>query len=224
MFPESLWIGITLRHNGSDDKTLQVSREIADLLDLPRVACGEILMHDSRRRPLRDVLWSIRHGRPLCEMGYALPSNGARVLQPLCDIAEMYSPALLEETENIVSRCHFSLDELRYEYPDEGNGETPQDRLARLAAEGLNWRYPDGIPQKSQDLVDRELALIGKLGYAPYFLTVHDIVRFARSQGILCQGRGSAANSAVCYCLGITEVNPEKVDLIFSQSTCHQAA
>ncbi len=186
---------------------------------LPLVATGGVLMHDRARQPLQDVLTAIRLGVPVAEAGLALQPNAERHLRPPDALARFYPTALLAETATIAARCSFSLDELRYEYPDElvPTGRTPTTHLRQLTEQGLRSRWPAGEPAKVRRLVEHELALIAELWYEPYFLTVHDIVRFARSQGILCQGRGSAANSAVCYCLGITEVDPARMEMLFER-------
>ncbi len=183
---------------------------LGEAAGLPLVAAGDVHMHTAERRPLQDTLTAIRLGVPVFGAGAALYPNGERHLRAQADLARIYPAQLLEQSLAIAARCHFSLDELRYEYPEElaPAGETPISYLRRLTEDGLAQRCPDGVPGKVRALVEHELALIGELGYEPYFLTVHDIVRFARGRGILCQGRGSAANSAVCYALGITEVDP----------------
>jgi error-prone DNA polymerase len=176
-------------------------------------------MHLRTRRPLQDALTAIRLGTPLARCGRALFPNAERHLRARVRLAQRYPAELLAETLRIAERCSFSLDELRYEYPQElvPEGATPAGHLARLTAEGLAWRFPGGVPQKVRSLVDYELALIAELRYEAFFLTVHDVVRFARERGILCQGRGSAANSAVCYALGITEVDPGRLQTLFER-------
>jgi len=171
------------------------------------------------RRPLQDTLTAIRLGTPVHACGHALFPNAECHLRLRMRLAQIYPAELLAETVRIVERCHFSLDELRYEYPEElvPAGETPASWLRKLTGEGLQRRFPEGASQKIRDLVERELSLIAELRYEPFFLTVQDIVRYARSRDILCQGRGSAANSAVCYALGITEVNPAKQELLFER-------
>jgi error-prone DNA polymerase len=170
-------------------------------------------MHCRERRVLQDTVTAIREGVTLDQAGFALYPNGERYLRPRRVLEQIYPAALLQETLDIAAGIDFSLDELRYEYPDElvPDGETPATYLRRLAEEGMDKRWPGSVPDKVRTLVEHELALIHELRYEPYFLTVYDIVAFARSQDILCQGRGSAANSAVCFCLGITEVDPERM-------------
>jgi error-prone DNA polymerase len=176
-------------------------------------------MHLRSRRPLQDALTAIRLGMSLERCGRALFPNAERHLRARVRLAQLYPPELLAETVAIAARCRFSLDELRYEYPQElvPEGATPAGHLARLTGEGLAQRFPDGVPQRVRALVDYELQLIAELRYEAFFLTVHDIVRFARERGILCQGRGSAANSAVCYALGITEVDPARLQTLFER-------
>jgi len=176
-------------------------------------------MHVRGRRALQDTLTAVRLGRTLADAGYALYPNGERHLRPRPRLARLYPPALLEESLAVAGRCHFSLRSLRYEYPEElvPPGETPGGYLRRLTEEGVGRRWPGGAPGRVRALIDHEIRLIAELGYEPYFLTVHDLVRFARGRGILCQGRGSAANSAVCYCLGITEVDPARAEMLFER-------
>jgi error-prone DNA polymerase len=190
-------------------------------------------MHARARRALQDTVTAIRLRKPIAECGLALFPNGERHLRSRARLATIYPPALLAETVAIAERCRFSLDELRYEYPREivPPGETPASHLRTLVEAGLRQRYTTGtryqpgtgapvagaVPPDVRELIEHELALIAELRYEPYFLTVHDIVAFARSQGILCQGRGSAANSAVCYALGITEVDPARMSMLFER-------
>ncbi len=219
LFPGRLWTGVSLQRSGRDRELLARSEALASALGLPRTACGDVLMHHPARRPLRDVLTAIRLGRPLAELGHDLPANGEQVLRPRPHLARLYPPELLAESMAIAELCTFDPGTLRYEYPDDLTppGMRADEWLRQLTEEGLTRRWPDGAPAKVRSQVESELRLIGELNYEPYFLTVHDLVRFARGEGILCQGRGSAANSAVCYCLGITEVNPANVDLLFER-------
>ena len=186
---------------------------------LPVVAIGDVHMHVRGRRALQDTLTAIRLGTPLPDCGQALYPNGERHLRPREVLAGLYPRALLDETVRVAARCTFSLDELRYEYPQEvvPAGLTADQHLRALTLDGAARRYPQGLPGKVRALVEHELTLIAQLQYAHYFLTVHDIVAFARGRGILCQGRGSAANSAVCFCLGITEVDPARSELLFER-------
>ena len=176
-------------------------------------------MHVRGRRALQDVLTATRLGTTVDRAGYALHANGERHLRPLQRLEELHPPELLAATLDVASRCRFSLDELRYEYPREivPEGETASSWLRRLTDEGCRRRWPQGVPAAAAKLIEHELALIEELRYEAYFLTVHDIVNYARSRGILCQGRGSAANSAVCFCLGITEVDPARMSLLFER-------
>jgi error-prone DNA polymerase len=218
-FPGRAWIAVEL-HCGPDDRAqLDALRVLSRESGLPLAAAGDVHMHLRSRRPLQDALTAIRLGMSLERCGRALFPNAERHLRARVRLAQLYPPELLAETVAIAARCRFSLDELRYEYPQElvPEGATPAGHLARLTGEGLAQRFPDGVPQRVRALVDYELQLIAELRYEAFFLTVHDIVRFARERGILCQGRGSAANSAVCYALGITEVDPARLQTLFER-------
>jgi error-prone DNA polymerase len=212
-FRNRLWIAVELLADGLERQRLSRLRSLGKALDLPLVASGDVHMHNRRRRALQDTVTSIREGVTLDRAGFALHPNGERYLRSMATIARTYPAALLQETLHIAAGIQFSLDELCYEYPDElvPVGESPTSYLRKLTEEGMQKRWPGGAPPKVINLVEHELELIRDLGYESYFLTVYDIVAFARSQGILCQGRGSAANSAVCFCLGITEVDPERM-------------
>jgi error-prone DNA polymerase len=215
-FRDRLWIAVELLADGRQRERLARLREEGRRLQLPLVASGDVHMHCRARRVLQDALTAIRHGTTVDQAGFALYPNGERHLRPLDVLQRTYPADLLEETVRIADAIDFSLDELRYEYPDEivPTGETPASYLRKLTAEGMQRRWPQGVPPKVTRLVEHELALIAELRYEPYFLTVYDIVAFARSRGILCQGRGSAANSAVCFCLGITEVDPARMEML----------
>jgi error-prone DNA polymerase len=219
VFPRRLWVAVELLTSGQDRRRLATLQGLGERLGLPLVATGDVHMHVRGRRALQDVLTATRLGVPVDQAGYALFPNGERHLRPVERLAELYPPELMAATLEIASRCHFSLDELRYEYPREivPEGETPASWLRRLTAEGERQRWPQGTPAPVRALIEHELALIAELRYEAYFLTVHDIVHHARSGGILCQGRGSAANSAVCFCLGITEVDPARSRLLFER-------
>jgi error-prone DNA polymerase len=220
LFPQTLWLAVELHHGADDDRRLQQLLTLAERLGIPAVAAGDVHMHARGRRALQDTMTAIRHHCTVAEAGLRLFANGERHLRPLETLAQLYPPALLAETVNIAARCTFDLKrDLKYQYPHElvPAGHTATSWLRQLTEEGMQWRWPEGIPQKAIDLVERELGLIAELGYESYFLTVHDIVRFARSQEILCQGRGSAANSAVCFSLGITEIDPARMNMLFER-------
>ena len=218
-FPNSSWLAVELFRAADDAERLSKLTELAAAANLPLLAAGDVHMHIAQRRALQDTLTAIRLCVPVFEAGAALYPNGERQLRELVDLAQIYPPELLAQTLAVAERCQFSLDELRYEYPEElvPKDQTAISWLRQLTEEGLALRFPDGVPDKARSLVEYELALIEELRYEPYFLTVHDIVRFARSRGILCQGRGSAANSAVCYALHITEVNPACMEMLFER-------
>ncbi|MEC5217164.1 error-prone DNA polymerase [Actimicrobium sp. GrIS 1.19] len=213
------WIALELLHRLDDDLWRTRLTVLSGQTGLPLVACGDVCMHVRSRKPLQDTLTAIRLGKPIAECGLDLQPNAEQHLRARVRLAQIYPRALLDETLVVAQRCTFSLDELRYEYPEEiaPAGESLDGYLRRLTFEGASRRFPGGTPLKVQQQIEHELALIHDLAYEPYFLTVYDIVRFARSQNILCQGRGSAANSAVCYCLGITEVDPARMSVLFER-------
>jgi len=218
-FRERLWLGIEL-HRGPDD-ALQLRQSLtqASRLGIPAVACGDVHMHARGRRALQDCMTAIRHHLPVAEAGCHLFPNGERHLRSREELAQLYPAALLSETLRISQRCHFQLDQLKYHYPHElvPPGHDTTSWLRKLVEDGARWRWPDGIPEKARAQIEHELELIADLHYESYFLTVHDIVRFARERGILCQGRGSAANSSVCFVLGITELDPVRSKLLFER-------
>ena len=218
-FPQRGWLAVELLHRLDDDLWLRQLRAAGARCDVPLVAAGNVHMHLRSRKPLQDVMTAIRLGQPVAECGYALQPNAEAHLRARLRLAALYPEELLAETVRVAQLCTFSLDELKYEYPQEvvPAGETPSSYLRRSTWEGAGRRYPQGVPAAVQQQVEHELALIAELGYEKYFLTVYDVVRFARSQGILCQGRGSAANSAVCYCLCITEVDPARGNALFER-------
>ncbi|NHA14310.1 error-prone DNA polymerase [Thioalkalivibrio sp. XN279] len=218
-FPGRAWLAVELFAGGDDAARLAALEALGERLGLPRVAAGDVHMHDPARRPLQDLVTAIRLNTPLHALGRRLFPNGERHLRPRNRLARLYPAALLEESVAIAARCGFTLDELDWRYPAElvPAGQTPASWLRRLTRDGMARRWPGGAPETVRQTVDRELALIEELGYEAYFLTVHDIVRHARSLGILCQGRGSAANSAVCFCLGITEVDPARMSVLFER-------
>jgi error-prone DNA polymerase len=213
------WIAVELLCGPDDRARLAELRELGERTGLPLVASGDVHMHLRSRRALQDTVTAIRLRTRVAACGHALHANAERHLRLRMRLAQLYPPELLAETVNIAERCSFSLDELHYEYPEElvPDGETPASWLRKLTEEGLQKRFPGGASRKIRDLIERELALVAELRYEPFFLTVHDVVAFARGRGILCQGRGSAANSAVCYALGVTEVNPAKQELLFER-------
>ncbi len=227
--PEARWIAarfgkrariaVEALRDGADRERLAIIEAIGRDLDLPLVASGDVHMHVRRRRELQDALTAIRLGVPVAEVGWNLYPNGERYLRERERLARLYPRELLEATLTIAAQCHFSLDELRYEYPHElvPEGETPASHLRNLTEEGARKRWPHGVPPQVRTTIENELALIADLRYEPYFLTVRDIVDYARSQGILCQGRGSAANSVVCYCLYVTSVDPARATLLFER-------
>ncbi|NBC33212.1 MAG: DNA polymerase III subunit alpha, partial [Alphaproteobacteria bacterium] len=208
-------------YRGGDGKRLARLARLAAITGVPLVATNDVLMHSPDRRKLQDVLTCIREHCTIRNAGWRLHANAERHLKAAAEMARLFRdhPEAIARTTGIAEACRFSLDELRYEYPDEVTGEAadPQAELERLTWLGAGERYPEGLDDKVKAQLEHELGLIGQLGYAPYFLTVHDIVRFARGRGILCQGRGSAANSAVCYVLGITAVDPARADLLFER-------
>ena len=218
-FPGRAWIAVELLCGANDKVRLAALRALGEACALPLVAAGDVHMHLRSRRRLQDTLTAIRLGRPVAQCGQALHPNAERHLRLRLRLANLYPRELLDETLRIAARCAFSLDCLRYEYPEEivPPGATPSGHLRALTEEGLTRRFPVGVPHKVHALIEHELQLIAELGYEPYFLTVHDIVSFARRKNILCQGRGSAANSAVCYALGITEVDPARMSMLFER-------
>ncbi|MES3008921.1 MAG: error-prone DNA polymerase [Pseudomonadota bacterium] len=219
LLPQRVWMAVEMQLHGSDRRRLAVLQTLGERLAMPLAASGAVTMHVPQRRALRDTLTAIRLGRRLDELGFEIAPNSEQHLRPLERLAKLYPPALLQETVRIASLCDFSLDELRYEYPHElvPEGHTPSSWLRELTEEGVRRRWPQGESVAVRATIERELTLVAELRYEHFFLTVHDIVVFARSRHILCQGRGSAANSAICYCLGITEVNPHSMELLFER-------
>jgi error-prone DNA polymerase len=218
----SVWLAAACRFKGDDRARLNRLARLARDEKVPLVAVNDVLYHTPERRMLQDVVTCIREHLTIFEAGRRLEQNAERHLKEPLEMARLFRehPEALEETQRILGRISFSLDQLAYSYPEEtvGTGETAQQTLVRLAWAGALKRYPRGIPDKVKKGLESELALIEQKAYAPYFLTVEEIVRFARDErGILCQGRGSAANSMVCFCLGITEVDPMRSELVFGR-------
>jgi error-prone DNA polymerase len=213
------WLAVELLQMLDDEMHLFKLRQVEELTAIPLVATGDVHMHVRSRKPLQDVMTATRIGRPLTECGKELQPSAERHLRTRLRLAQTYPDDLLSETVRIADMCHFSLDELKYQYPSEviPDGETATTYLRRLTYEGAGRRWPAGMPAKVQTQIEHELALIADVGYEHYFLTVADIVIFARSRHILCQGRGSAANSVVCYCLNITEVDPARQHMLFER-------
>ncbi|MGN6827821.1 error-prone DNA polymerase [Paucibacter sp. M5-1] len=217
--PGQAWIGVELLREIGDELWLQRLRAVAETTALPLVACGDVHMHLRSRKPLQDVMTATRLGRPVRDCGLDLQPNAERHLRSRLRLAQLYPADLLAQTLVLMAGCSFSLDEIRYQYPSEvvPVGETPASHLRRLTYAGMQSRWPDGVPDQWRERIDYELALIEDLKYEHYFLTVADIVAHARHLGILCQGRGSAANSVVCYCLKITSVDPGRSTLLFER-------
>ncbi|WP_218281482.1 error-prone DNA polymerase [Pseudomonas sp. URMO17WK12:I6] len=218
-FAERLWLSVQLHRGQDDTRRLAALLTLARELRIPAVASGDVHMHARGRRALQDTMTAIRHHVPVAEAGLCLHPNGERHLRSLDDLRDLYPQALLDETLNIARRCTFDLGQLRYQYPRElvPEGHTATSWLRVLAEKGIRWRWEKSPKAEVLAQIDKELELIAELGYESYFLTVHDIVNFARQQHILCQGRGSAANSAVCFVLGITEIDPDRSTLLFER-------
>jgi error-prone DNA polymerase len=222
LFGLNAWLAVELLQGLDDALRLQQLQEVAQRTGLRLVAAGNVLMHKRSRKPLHDVMTAIKLGKAVHDCGFALQANAEAHLRPRMRLADIYPAGLLRATLEVAARCNFSLDEIRdlYRYPMEDivpSAETPTQCLGRLTSEGAKERYPAGVPEKIRTQLAFELALIEELQYEMFFITVHDIVRFAREQKILCQGRGSAANSAVCFCLAITAVNPAESNLLFER-------
>jgi len=221
------WLAANCAYQGQDRMRLNRLADLAARVGVKLIAVNDVLFHDPSRRVLQDMVTCIREHLTVVEAGRRLQKNAERHLKHAAEMARLFRehPEAIAETQRLIARIGFSLDDLRYNYPEEtvGNGETAQQTLERLAWEGARKRYPrekfpGGIPFKVRRGVITELKLIAQMNYAPYFLTVHDLVRFAREKmNILCQGRGSAANSAVCFCLGVTEVDPMVGNLVFGR-------
>lgn len=218
---EDVYLGATRTYLGNDAKIFFRLHQLCKQLDMPMVALGDVYYHEPYRRELQDVLTCIREKCTIHTAGFRLHSNAERYLKPLDEIERLFRqyPDALHNAHALADACQFSLDELKYVYPEELTtaGRTPQEELVYLTWEGARKKFKEGIPENIRQTIEQELAFIERKNYASYFLTVHDYVRYAREQDILCQGRGSAANSAVCYCLDITSVDPIKVKLLFAR-------
>src|SRR6185369_12357233 len=218
-FRGNAWLALELHRGANDAARIEALEALARKAGLPCVAAGDVHMHVRERKRLQDVMSAIRLQCPLQAAGRKLQPNSERYLRTIGRLSNIHPARLLAATLDVASRCAFSLDEIRYEYPQElvPAGDTPATHLRKLTFAGLERRYPAGAPAAVVETVEHELRLIEELAYEPFFLTVQDIVAFARSKEILCQGRGSAANSAVCYCLGITEVDPGRMSVLFER-------
>jgi error-prone DNA polymerase len=214
-----LALGYSRLLQASDGLRLQHTLALSRHRKLPVTACGDVVMHEKGRKALHDILSAVRHKTTVAELGKRMMLNGERSLRPIPALANLYPTEWLMESVAIAERCTFTLDELRYEYPEEivPPGQTLASYLRSETYVGAARRYGAVVPETARALIEKELALIAELNYEAYFLTVYDVVKFARSQGILCQGRGSAANSAVCYCLAITEVDPARMSMLFER-------
>ena len=219
LFADNLWLTVTLGLGADDALQQQRLRQLSAVCGVSIVASGNVHMHTRSRKPLHDVLTAIRLGTPVADCGFALQPNAELHLRSRERLGALYPAQWLANTLEIARRCSFSLEELRYHYPMEAvlPGTTPAQTLRHYVEEGARERYPDGMKDDIRERVEKELALISELRFEMYFLTVHDIVRYARSIHILCQGRGSAANSVVCYCLHVTEANPAETTLLFER-------
>lgn len=219
IFQQNLWLSVELHCGPDDRKRLNTLLGMARAMAIPAVASGDVHMHSRGRRALQDTMSAVRHHTTVAEAGHRLFANGERHLRPLSVLGELYPSSLLIETVNIARRCTFDLSELRYEYPHElvPPDQSPSSWLRHLTEQGASRRWPQGVPDVARSNIEKELKVIAAKRYESYFLTVHDIVSFARDQHILCQGRGSAANSTVCFALGITELDPSKSNLLFER-------
>ncbi|PTP38803.1 error-prone DNA polymerase [Vibrio splendidus] len=214
-----LWIGLQRHLKQTDQQYIDYCVELSQHHHLPITACGGVLMHNANRLPLQHSLTAIKYQEPITEVGSHLLANAERCLRSINKLSRIFKTEWLEESNRIAELCEFDLDSLRYEYPSEliPQGETPMSYLRMLVERGKQARFPQGVPSNIQQIIDKELGLIGELNYPFFFLTIHDIVMFAKSQGILYQGRGSAANSIVCYCLEITSVDPRQISVLFER-------
>jgi error-prone DNA polymerase len=217
----NLYIAASRRYNGDDSKQLYCIVQLAEKYGIPMVATNNVHYHEPIRRQLQDIVTCIREKCTIYTAGYRLHANAERYLKSCREMNRLFHhyPDAISRTQEIAEACKFSLDDLKYEYPEEitNEGRTPQEELTFLSWQGAKERFGDNIPEKTKHAINYELKFIQEMNYAAYFLTVYDIVRYAREQSILCQGRGSAANSTVCYCLGITSVDPTKINLLFER-------
>lgn len=214
-----LWLGVQ-RHLKSEDKHyMHHCEQLSQCYEIPITACGGVLMHNPHSLPLQHTLTAIRLGTPIKKAGHALLCNAERALRSKEKLSKLYPSNWLTESLLIAKRCTFNLQELRYEYPNElvPTGKTPMEHLRLLVDKGITIRFPQGVDKTIKSVIDKELLLIEELDYPFFFLTIHDIVMFAKQQGILYQGRGSAANSIVCYCLEITAVDPRQISVLFER-------
>lgn len=220
-FGKDLYLAASRPYNGHDAKQLHCLFQLSKSLQIPMVATNDVYYHDPARRELQDILTCIREKCTIHHAGYKLYENAERHLKKAEEMERLFRqyPDAIRRTKEIAEACRFSLNELKYVYPEEitADGRSPQEELRFLTLEGARQHFGDPLPEKTMADIEHELGFINQMNYAPYFLTVHDLVRFARQQNILCQGRGSAANSTVCYCLGITSVDPTKFDLLFER-------
>ncbi|CAN5699324.1 error-prone DNA polymerase [soil metagenome] len=220
-FGKDLYVAATRTYQGDDFKKLFRLTQLAKQYNIPLVATNDVHYHHPSRRELQDIVTCVREKCTIYNAGYKLHANAERYLKPMDEMERLFRqyPDAIMRTQEIAEACSFSLDSLQYVYPEEITtpGRTAQEELSFLTWEAAKEQFGEDVPEKTMAAIQHELAFIEQMNYASYFLTVHDIVRFARSQGILCQGRGSAANSTVCYCLGITSVNPTKFDLLFER-------
>ncbi|GGY72540.1 error-prone DNA polymerase [Cellvibrio zantedeschiae] len=218
-FKERLWIGINHQLQGGEQAEFARWLSLGVQKNIPLVACGAALMHEKKRKPLQDVVTVIRHNSSIANMGTKLEINGEAYLKSLAQLQKLYPESLLEQTCVIADLCQFSMTELRYQYPKElvPAGLTPIKHLRNLVNEGKQRRWPKGVPKDAEEILQKELELVEELGYEYFFLTVYDIVIYARKQNILCQGRGSSANSVICYCLYITEISPQDIKVLFER-------
>ena len=218
---QQLYLAINRNYTGSDQKRMFRLAQLAQQLSIPLVATNDVHYHEPQRRQLQDILTCVREKCTVYTAGYQLHENAERHLKPIAEMQRLFRtyPQAIDNALAIAEKCQFSLDELKYVYPEEltSEGRTPQEELVHLTWQGAQQKFGNNISQKIIDTINYELDFVARKNYASYFLTVHDFVRFARSRQILCQGRGSAANSVICFCLGITSVNPTEINLLFAR-------